>query len=131
MADFCASAFGNQVIFVFNSSKDSLIYFTTLIVSIFYAALQNILRILLNNTAILYFNTEHILSISQCTGGGTRTLDTWFWRPVLYQLSYARKNEVTTKKVNHLVIMIVCILLQDFSYLTCTYSSTSLTDCKT
>ena len=25
-------------------------------------------------------------------GGKTRTRDTWFWRPVLYQLSYAPKN---------------------------------------
>lgn len=25
-----------------------------------------------------------------CTGGEARTPDTWFWRPVLYQLSYAR-----------------------------------------
>ena len=25
------------------------------------------------------------------TGGATRTPDTWFWRPVLYQLSYTRK----------------------------------------
>ncbi len=24
------------------------------------------------------------------TGGETRTPDTWFWRPVLYQLSYTR-----------------------------------------
>ncbi len=27
---------------------------------------------------------------SFCTGGATRTPDTWFWRPVLYQLSYTR-----------------------------------------
>ena len=26
-------------------------------------------------------------------GSKTRTRDTWFWRPVLYQLSYAPKNE--------------------------------------
>ncbi len=26
-----------------------------------------------------------------CTGGATRTPDTWFWRPVLYQRSYTRK----------------------------------------
>ncbi len=25
-----------------------------------------------------------------CTGGEARTPDTWFWRPVLYQLSYTR-----------------------------------------
>ena len=27
---------------------------------------------------------------SSCTGGEARTPDTWFWRPVLYQLSYFR-----------------------------------------
>lgn len=25
------------------------------------------------------------------TGGEARTPDTWFWRPVLYQLSYTRR----------------------------------------
>jgi hypothetical protein len=29
-------------------------------------------------------------SFSSCTGGEARTPDTWFWRPVLYQLSYSR-----------------------------------------
>jgi hypothetical protein len=28
--------------------------------------------------------------VSVCTGGAARTPDTWFWRPVLYQLSYTR-----------------------------------------
>ena len=28
--------------------------------------------------------------ISLSTGGEARTPDTWFWRPVLYQLSYTR-----------------------------------------
>ena len=28
---------------------------------------------------------------SSCTGREARTPDTWFWRPVLYQLSYSRK----------------------------------------
>ncbi len=28
-----------------------------------------------------------------CTGGKIRTLDLWCWRPLLYQLSYARKND--------------------------------------
>ena len=32
-----------------------------------------------------------ITSLSNlCTGGETRTPSPWFWRPVLYQLSYAR-----------------------------------------
>ena len=29
-------------------------------------------------------------SNSYCTEGEARTPDTWFWRPVLYQLSYFR-----------------------------------------
>ncbi len=28
--------------------------------------------------------------IALCTEGEARTPDTWFWRPVLYQLSYFR-----------------------------------------
>lgn len=28
--------------------------------------------------------------IYRCTGGETRTRNPWFWRPVLYQLSYTR-----------------------------------------
>ena len=31
-----------------------------------------------------------------CTGGEARTPDTRFWRPVLYQLSYSRKNQFPT-----------------------------------
>ena len=27
-----------------------------------------------------------------CTGGETRTPSQWFWRPLLYQLSYTRLN---------------------------------------
>ncbi len=34
------------------------------------------------------------------TGGKIRTHDTWFWRPVLYQLSYTR---VMTGKGEHLL----------------------------
>ncbi len=39
-------------------------------------------------------------SSSVCTGSTTRTHDTWFWRPVLYQLSYARfsKADANVKK---------------------------------
>ena len=29
--------------------------------------------------------------VNICTEGEARTPDTWFWRPVLYQLSYSRK----------------------------------------
>ena len=36
------------------------------------------------------FETPLFISLSACTGGETRTPDTWFWRPVLYQLSYTR-----------------------------------------
>ncbi len=36
------------------------------------------------------------LKYFRCTGGATRTPDTWFWRPVLYQLSYTRIPELNT-----------------------------------
>ena len=32
----------------------------------------------------------HCQQLNYRTGGETRTPDTWFWRPVLYQLSYTR-----------------------------------------
>ena len=32
----------------------------------------------------------HHSPINLCTTGWARTTDTWFWRPVLYQLSYRR-----------------------------------------
>ena len=32
----------------------------------------------------------HLSLINLCTNGWARTTDTWFWRPVLYQLSYRR-----------------------------------------
>lgn len=35
------------------------------------------------------------------TGGETRTPDTWFWRPMLYQLSYTR---TTLEKNNKLIL---------------------------
>ena len=40
------------------------------------------------------------LGLFACTGREARTPDTWFWRPVLYQLSYSRNCECkgTTKK---------------------------------
>ena len=41
----------------------------------------------------VYFHTNEKAGSpkSHRTGGETRTPDTWFWRPVLYQLSYTRK----------------------------------------
>ena len=47
--------------------------------------------------------TIFIFYVMICTGGETRTPDTWFWRPVLYQLSYTRiltVNKLTSKQVN-------------------------------
>ena len=78
----------------FNSSKDSLIY--DLIFDI-----------------LLFF----------CTGGETRTPDTWFWRPVLYQLSYTRKKKGADKIRATPYIYLSVFLLQDFSNLTSTYCS--------
>src|SRR5262249_24001515 len=31
---------------------------------------------------------RHVVQHRQSRGGATRTLNRWFWRPVLYQLSY-------------------------------------------
>jgi hypothetical protein len=38
------------------------------------------------------------------TGGETRTPDTWFWRPVLYQLSYTRFYFATANIVIHPIL---------------------------
>ena len=45
------------------------------------------------------------------TGGEARTPDTWFWRPVLYQLSYTRKCRSAVADRQDL-------LVEDFSDLT-------------
>ena len=37
--------------------------------------------------------------IALCTEGEARTPDTWFWRPVLYQLSYFRRNSQPLKRL--------------------------------
>ena len=34
------------------------------------------------------------------TGGETRTPDTWFWRPVLYQLSYTRVHGCKARRLS-------------------------------
>ena len=65
-----SSLVGSVTLFL-NSSTASLIYVN----------IPNIFRIQL----------KRILTIPVFgTGGETRTPDTWFWRPVLYQLSYTR-----------------------------------------
>ena len=38
-----------------------------------------------------FFNFSNVL-IFNSTGGETRTPNQWFWRPLLYQLSYTRVN---------------------------------------
>ena len=42
-----------------------------------------------------------------CTGGEARTPDTRFWRPVLYQLSYSRKNQFPVSYDRELIILII------------------------
>ena len=39
-----------------------------------------------------FFNLSNFLCFFVCTGGETRTPNQWFWRPLLYQLSYTRKR---------------------------------------
>jgi|TARA_R110000787_G_scaffold125188_1_gene236325 hypothetical protein len=71
---FDDSAREGRVTLFLNSSTDSFIY-------------VNILD------SVLLFQQKDISSKFYCgTGGETRTPDTWFWRPVLYQLSYTRMN---------------------------------------
>ncbi len=38
-----------------------------------------------------FFNLSNFFCFIVCTGGETRTPSQWFWRPLLYQLSYTRK----------------------------------------
>ena len=45
--------------------------------------------------------------IRSCTGGEARTPDTRFWRPVLYQLSYSRKNQFSVSYDRELIILII------------------------
>ena len=60
----CSSLYLGQVTLVLNSSMESTINFFSL---------SNFFRFLVR------------------TGGETRTPSQWFWRPLLYQLSYTRK----------------------------------------
>ena len=39
-----------------------------------------------------FFNLSNFLIFICSTGGETRTPSQWFWRPLLYQLSYTRIN---------------------------------------
>ncbi len=87
----------------------------------------------------LYMIQQNKLSVSYliniCTGGATRTPDTWFWRPVLYQLSYTRlRKKVSPNKgltFNINVYIYCCKLFDNFSYLSCTYSTTTFTNSET
>src|SRR5690606_14355236 len=46
--------------------------------------------IYVNMPFVIYFLMKGPTPIFNRTGGEARTPDTWFWRPVLYQLSYTR-----------------------------------------
>ena len=63
-----------------------------------------------------------------CTGGRDRTHDQWFWRPLLYQLSYTRIKRGANSPFNLLILL---YLRDDFCNLTSSYSSTTFTDSKT
>ncbi len=70
------------------------------------------------------------------TGRETRTPDTRFWRPVLYQLSYARmeRNEfeaTTDSKFVFLFRFIFSKSIKNFRNLTGTNRTTSFTDSET
>ncbi len=58
---------------------------------------------------ILYNNLllSETYSFKFSTGGEARTPDTRFWRPVLYQLSYSRKNQFPVSYDRELIILII------------------------
>ena len=51
--------------------------------------------------SIIFF----IESVDFSTEGEARTPDTWFWRPVLYRLSYFRRNSQPRKRPAIVYIM--------------------------
>ena len=63
----------------------------------------------MNKFVVRFFNISYYLfhfnNIS--TGGEARTPDTRFWRPVLYQLSYSRKNQFPVSYDRELIILII------------------------
>ena len=65
-----------------------------------------------------------------CTGREARTPDTWFWRPVLYQLSYSRRIDPTLRQ-GLFSFEVTAVLVDDLSDLTRTYCTTTLTDSET
>src|SRR5664280_1407734 len=66
-----------------------------------------------------------------CTGGETRTPDTWFWRPVLYQLSYTRILCMVRSQPDLTKIYIQNLLFEYLSYLAGTYCSATFSDSET
>ena len=80
---------------------------------------RNFMQQLINGFFYISFNT-HLSAF--CTGEGTRTPNQWFWRPLLYQLSYTRV--VTNPRPNN-------TLLNNLSNLSSTNSSTAFSHCET
>src|SRR5674476_1649127 len=66
-----------------------------------------------------------------CTGGATRTPDTWFWRPVLYQLSYTRILCRARLRPDLTLIYIQNRLFEYLRYLTGSNCSATFTDSET
>jgi hypothetical protein len=58
-------------------------------------------RISLMVTLKYSLNFDTSLYIDLCTGGRIRTHDQWFWRPLLYQLSYARLKRGANSPSNY------------------------------
>src|SRR5690606_10202181 len=73
------SSLDGKVTLFLSSPIDSFIYVNMLFVIYFSTVLEGCHQVLTGPTPLFY-----------CTGGEARTPDTWFWRPVLYQLSYTR-----------------------------------------
>ena len=68
------------------------------------------------------------------TGGRTRTCSQRFWRPLLYQLSYTRKNKAKEGDPRNTFFALFKYeknLLDDLSHLTCTYCAAAFTNRET
>jgi hypothetical protein len=81
----------------------------------------------------------HLFNLS--TGGETRTPDPWFWRPMLYQLSYTRVlylrkhakspiPQIGTEPWTFIENSSYGLLFNNFRYLTGAYGTSTFTDGK-
>ena len=81
--------------------------------------------------SLQYLKILFIIFFNFSTGGEARTPDTRFWRPVLYQLSYSRKNQFPTLRLRTDKLYFRFVLVEEFSNLTRTYCTATFADSET